>query len=136
MHDANHGSFSRHRWINQALAYTSDALGASSWLWRIQHNVLHHGNTNVVGFDADLELAPWRGSRLQRWHRRFRWQHVYIWPLYGFLADQEPVGQRRRHPIRQQIGQQTLRQPVDALVWSPGSCSANWRTSAGRWSCR
>src|SRR5688572_18079622 len=32
MHDANHEAFSRHRWINRTLAYTSDALGASSWL--------------------------------------------------------------------------------------------------------
>ena len=50
MHDANHGAFSRHRFVNRVLAYTSDALGASSWLWRFQHNVLHHGNTNVDGF--------------------------------------------------------------------------------------
>ena len=68
MHDANHGSFSRHRWINRMLAYTSDALGASSWLWRIQHNTLHHGNTNVVGFDADIALAPWaRLAPTQPW---------------------------------------------------------------------
>ena len=87
MHDANHGSFSRHRWINSTLAWTSDLLGASSALWRIQHNVLHHGNTNVVGFDADLELAPWaRLAPSQPWRERFRFQHIYIWPLYGFLA--------------------------------------------------
>src|ERR1043165_6425751 len=58
MHDANDGSFSRRRWLNRALAYTSDALGASSRLWRVQHNALHHGNTNVVGHDTDLELGP------------------------------------------------------------------------------
>ena len=113
MHDANHGSFSRHRWINQALAYTSDALGASSWLWRIQHNMLHHGNTNVVGFDADLELAPWaRLAPSQRWHRRFRWQHVYIWPLYGFLSIKNLLVSDVATLIRQQIGHQKLRQPV------------------------
>ena len=113
MHDANHGSFSRHRWINETLAYTSDALGASSWLWRIQHNVLHHGNTNVVGFDADLELAPWaRLAPSQRWHRRFRWQHVYIWPLYGFLSIKNLLVSDVATLIRQQIGNQPLRQPV------------------------
>jgi len=87
MHDANHGAFSQHRWVNRVLACTSDALGASSWLWRIQHNQLHHGNTNVVGFDADVELFPFaRLAPTQPWHRWYRAQHVYIWPLYGFLA--------------------------------------------------
>jgi linoleoyl-CoA desaturase len=87
MHDANHGSFSRHRWLNRVLACTSDALGASSWLWRVQHNSLHHGHTNVVGFDADVELFPFaRLAPSQPWHAWYRGQHVYIWPLYGFLA--------------------------------------------------
>jgi linoleoyl-CoA desaturase len=87
MHDANHGSFSRHRILNRVLAYTSDALGASSWLWRVQHNSLHHGHPNVVGFDADIELYPFaRLAPTQRWHAWYRAQHVYIWPLYGFLA--------------------------------------------------
>lgn len=87
MHDANHGSFSRHARLNQALAWTSDALGASSWLWRMQHNAIHHGNTNVVGVDADVDLAPWgRLAPDQPWRRWHRGQHVYLWPLYGFLA--------------------------------------------------
>lgn len=87
MHDANHGSFSRFRWLNRALAYTSDALGASSWLWRIQHNSLHHGNTNVVGFDADIALAPFaRLAPTQQWRSWHRAQHIYMWPLYGFMA--------------------------------------------------
>jgi linoleoyl-CoA desaturase len=87
MHDANHGSFSRHRWVNRALAYSSDALGASSWLWRVQHNTLHHSHPNVIGFDADIELFPFaRLAPTQPWHAWYRAQHVYIWPLYGFLA--------------------------------------------------
>jgi linoleoyl-CoA desaturase len=87
MHDANHGSFSRHRWVNRVVACTSDGLGASSWLWRVQHNSLHHGNTNVVGFDADVELYPFaRLAPSQPWHAWYRGQHVYMWPLYGFLA--------------------------------------------------
>ncbi len=113
MHDANHGAFSRHRWINRTLAYTSDALGASSWLWRIQHNALHHGNTNVDGFDADLALAPWaRLAPTQPWHRRFRWQHVYIWPLYGFLAMKNLLVSDTSSLIRRRIGEQPLRRPV------------------------
>ena len=60
MHDANHGSFSTHRTINRVLAYTADVLGTSSWLWRFQHNVLHHGNTNMDGLDSDIDSRPGR----------------------------------------------------------------------------
>jgi linoleoyl-CoA desaturase len=121
MHDANHDSFSTHRWVNRVLAFTSDLLGASSWLWRFQHNTLHHGNANVVGFDADLALAPFaRLAPSQPWHRWYRAQHIYIWPLYGFLAlknllvsdvvalitgrlDQQPLRQRVRPRVVAQI---------------------------------
>jgi linoleoyl-CoA desaturase len=132
MHDANHDSFSRRRWVNRALAYTSDALGASSWLWRFQHNTLHHGNANVVGFDADIALAPFaRLAPGQPWHRWYRAQHVYIWPLYGFLAlknllvsdvvalvsgrlDQQPIRQR----VRPRVVAQILAGKVAHLGWA------------------
>jgi len=87
MHDANHDSFSRRRWVNRTLAYSADALGTSSWLWRFQHNSLHHGNTNVVGFDADIAIAPFaRLTPTQPWRPWHRAQHLYMWPLYGFMA--------------------------------------------------
>jgi len=117
MHDANHGSFSRHRWLNRSLAYTSDALGASSWLWRIQHNQLHHGNTNVVGFDADLELAPWaRLAPGQPWHPRYRWQHFYIWPLYGFLTIKNLLVSDFLSLRTGRIGEQSIQRRVTARV--------------------
>lgn len=113
MHDANHGSFSTHRWVNRALGYTADALGTSSWLWRTQHNTLHHGNTNVVGFDADLELSPWaRVAPSQPWRRRFRFQHIYIWPLYGFLAIKNLLVSDLLSLRNGTIGHQRLREPV------------------------
>lgn len=84
MHDANHGSYSDDPRVNGALAFTSDLLGASSWLWRQKHNVLHHTYANVAGMDPDVEagtfmrLEPTQPRR--PWHRL---QHVYAWPLYG-----------------------------------------------------
>jgi linoleoyl-CoA desaturase len=87
MHDANHGAFGRPRWINATLAFSADALGASSWFWRHQHNGIHHGNTNVVGVDADIEQMPFaRLAPAQPWRPWHRYQHIYMWPLYGFLA--------------------------------------------------
>ncbi|HWL43319.1 MAG TPA: acyl-CoA desaturase [Ilumatobacter sp.] len=117
MHDANHGSFSRRRWLNRALACTSDALGASSWLWRYQHNNLHHGNTNVVGFDADIALAPFaRLAPTQPWKRWYRAQHIYIWPLYGFLSLKNLLVSDVVALATGRIDQRPLRRPVTPLV--------------------
>ena len=113
MHDANHGSFSRLKWLNRTLAWTSDALGASSHLWRIQHNQLHHSHTNVVGYDADVELGPWaRVAPGQSWRPRYRWQHIYIWPLYGFLAIKNLLVSDLLSLVHGRIGQQPIRTPI------------------------
>jgi linoleoyl-CoA desaturase len=86
-HDANHASFSTSRTVNKLAGYTGDLLGASSWIWRFKHNNLHHGNTNMVGFDADIDQAPFaRLSPEQPWHTWHRYQHLYMWVLYGFLT--------------------------------------------------
>ena len=117
MHDANHGSFSSHRWLNGLLSFTSDALGASSWLWRFQHNTLHHGNANVAGFDADIALAPIaRLSPSQPWHPWYRAQHVYLWPLYGFLALKNLLVSDTVALVTGRLDQQPLRQPVRSRI--------------------
>jgi len=117
MHGANHGSFSRHRWLNRTLAYTSDALGASSWLWRMQHNSLHHGNTNVAGVDSDLALAPFaRLAPSQAWHWWYRGQFIYLWPLYGFLSLKNLLVSDLVTLIRRRMDAQPLREPVKPLV--------------------
>ena len=66
-HDANHGAYSSSPRVNGFMSVTLDLLGASSYLWRLKHNVMHHTYTNVAGLDDDLEsgsphlrLAPWR----------------------------------------------------------------------------
>ena len=105
-----------------SLAYTSDAFGASSWLWRVQHNQLHHGNTNVDGYDADMELAPWaRLAPTQPWHRRFRWQHVYIWPLYGFLAIKNLLVSDVLTLVHGRFGERPLpRRPSKSVIFGIG----------------
>lgn len=86
-HDANHASFSASRMVNRLAGYTGDLLGASSWIWRFKHNNLHHGNTNVVGIDADIDQAPFaRMAPDQPWRPWHRYQHLYMWVLYGFLT--------------------------------------------------
>src|SRR5678816_1460213 len=58
MHDGNHGAFSRSSRVSRLAGWSSDLLGGSSYLWRFKHNKLHHGNTNVVGYDTDIDQVP------------------------------------------------------------------------------
>lgn len=86
-HDANHGSYSKHRWLNRSLRWSLDLIGASSYVWRIKHNVVHHTYTNISGADGDIEQLPFlrlAPDQRKRWFHRF--QHIYAWPLYGFFA--------------------------------------------------
>jgi len=86
MHDANHGAYAHGARANSWMSRSLDLLGASSFLWRQAHNVLHHSYTNISGLDIDLEMstllrvAPWQPQR--RWHRL---QHLYIGLLFGIF---------------------------------------------------
>ncbi|MFY2562904.1 fatty acid desaturase family protein [Corallococcus terminator] len=86
-HDANHGSYSAHRGINQFLGGTLDAIGGSSYVWGWKHNIFHHSHTNVVGLDEDIDIQPFcrlaPGQKLRAGHR---FQYTYIWLLYGLLT--------------------------------------------------
>ena len=54
MHDANHGSYSRHKWLNKLLGYSMNLIGANAEVWKLQHNKLHHTYTNIAGADDDI----------------------------------------------------------------------------------
>jgi linoleoyl-CoA desaturase len=87
MHDANHGGYSRSRYVNRAWGLALDFIGASSYVWRIKHNVQHHSYTNVAGLDADVDAEPFlRLAPSQRRRPHHRFQHLYAWPLYCALA--------------------------------------------------
>jgi linoleoyl-CoA desaturase len=85
-HDANHGAYSSRGGINRLMGFTLDMLGASSYLWRFKHNVLHHTYTNLAGADDDIEFAPFaRLAPAQPRYRFHRFQQFYLWGLYWFL---------------------------------------------------
>jgi linoleoyl-CoA desaturase len=110
MHDANHGAFGASQRLNRTLGYSADVLGASSWLWRQKHNVIHHGNTNVVGVDTDIEQMPFaRLAPGQPWKWWHRYQHIYIWALYGFLTVQWVLFADVASLLTGKIGSQPMR---------------------------
>ncbi len=87
MHDANHGSYSKIKWLNNLMAHSTDFIGASSFTWKIQHNIMHHSYTNIHHMDEDitgkafLRLTP--DDKLKKYHR---FQHIYAMFLYCFAT--------------------------------------------------
>lgn len=84
MHDANHGSYSSKKWINETLGLTLNALGGNSFIWKYKHNVIHHTYTNVDGMDDDIAKSPFiRMCETQRWVPAHKYQHMYTPILYA-----------------------------------------------------
>jgi linoleoyl-CoA desaturase len=86
MHDGAHGSFSDKPKLNTLAAFTLDLLGASSFMWNTKHNVIHHAYTNIEGVDDDIEAGSLlRMSPQQKRYSFHKYQHLYVWVLYGLL---------------------------------------------------
>ena len=86
-HDGAHHAYSDSLWINKLMGVSLDLIGASSYIWHWKHDVFHHTYVNIVDHDTDLEVGIF--GRLAPSHPRLpfhRWQHYYLWLLYGFLA--------------------------------------------------
>ncbi|MGM0944597.1 MAG: fatty acid desaturase family protein [Bacteroidota bacterium] len=84
MHDANHGSYSQNPTVNKWVGYTLNFVGASSTVWKIQHNVLHHSYTNIDEHDDDIN-APFflRFSPSAEKNGLHKYQHLYAWFFYS-----------------------------------------------------
>ncbi len=86
MHDGMHGSFSKHKWINQLAGLSLNFLGANNFMWKTKHNIIHHTYTNVQGVDDDIEARPFlRLCETQKYYKIHRYQHLYFWAAYSLL---------------------------------------------------
>jgi linoleoyl-CoA desaturase len=87
MHDANHGSYSTKSWVNKFMGGTIYVLAGNVHNWQVQHNVLHHTYTNIIGHDEDLEAGRiMRFSKEAEWHKFHKFQQYYAVFLYGLLT--------------------------------------------------
>lgn len=112
MHDAGHQAYSSYPWINQLMSMSLDVIGGSSYIWHWKHAVIHHTFVNITGHDADIDVGFL--GRLTPHQKRYsfhRWQHFYLWPLYGFLAIKWHMVSDFRAIMRGQIGQRRFPRP-------------------------
>lgn len=83
MHDASHGAASESKLWNKVLSGSILFLGGSAILWKYQHCVAHHNNTNVFSLDHDVDTGGLlRLHPSQPLNSKHRFQHIYAWLLY------------------------------------------------------
>ncbi len=111
-HDGGHQGYSNHAWVNKLLSLTLDMTGGSSSLWHWKHGVYHHTYVNITGHDTDIELGAL--ARLTPHQRRLpfhRWQHLYLWPLYGLMAIKWQLFDDFKDVITGRIGEHRFPRP-------------------------
>ena len=87
MHDGNHGAYSNKSWVNKFMGGSIYILAGNVYNWQVQHNVLHHTYTNILGHDEDLEAGRiLRFSKTAKWYSYHKFQHYYSVFLYGLLT--------------------------------------------------
>jgi linoleoyl-CoA desaturase len=87
MHDANHGSFSKYRWVNNLFGISLYLLGGFPANWKYQHNTLHHGFTNIEGHDEDIAHGGMlRFSPHKPLKKVHQYQYIYAWLFYGLMT--------------------------------------------------
>jgi len=110
-HDALHGAYTSSKFWNGLFGMAFEINGASTYFWKITHNVIHHTYTNIQGIDEDLEVSPL--LRLSptsdyKWFHRF--QHLYVLFTYSlttlfwvFLKDYQYLARKDLGPYKDMV---------------------------------
>jgi linoleoyl-CoA desaturase len=85
MHDGGHGSFSKSKSLNKMAAISVNFLGASSIMWNMKHNIIHHTYTNIDGVDDDIEIKPYLRMCPTQNVIDASVSALYVWFLYTLL---------------------------------------------------
>jgi linoleoyl-CoA desaturase len=111
-HDGGHRAYSDRPWVNRLMGATLDLVGGSSYVWDHKHNTVHHTYANITGHDDDIEVGFLaRMSPHQRRHKFHRFQHWYLWLLYGFLPIKWQLFDDYYNIARRKIGNYTFARP-------------------------
>lgn len=114
-HDANHGAVGGR--FARVLGFSLDLLGGSSQVWRAKHNHAHHSFTNIDGADSDIEQLPF--ARFAPSQRRFafhRYQHLYMWLLYGLYTFKGHLTGDWAEMIGGRVGAQPVRRDARVIA--------------------
>jgi acyl-lipid omega-6 desaturase (Delta-12 desaturase) len=135
-HDACHQSFTPHRGLNRWLGRLVFLPSLTPYsLWEVGHNVVHHGYTNLKGFDFVWEprtLAEFRA--MPRWRQQLERVYRSGWAPWLYYLVEVWWGRmffpsRRAMPTRRAVfTQDGLLVSAFALLWISGLAFAASRT--------
>ena len=83
MHDFVHGTYNKNIITTSLLRAFLLLVGVNSFIWKIEHNVIHHTYTNIDGVDQDVNpLYIFRFSEIQprKWFHKY--QYLYASFVY------------------------------------------------------
>ncbi len=140
-HDACHQSFTPYRGLNRVLGRIAFLPSLTPYsLWDVGHNVVHHGYTNLKGFDfvwapltqaEYLAMPAWRRA-LERIYRSGWGAGVYyfieMWWLRMFFPSASHLSARR--PV---FTRDCLLVSGFALLWMGALCTAASQTGQPAW---
>jgi linoleoyl-CoA desaturase len=117
-HDALHGAYSSRPWVNRLLGFSFELMGASGYMWKITHNVIHHTYPNIHGLDEDLEASPLLRLSPQGALRRIhRFQHLYGFAAYSLTTLSWVFLKDYRHFLKRDLGPfRDKRHPTSEVV--------------------
>jgi linoleoyl-CoA desaturase len=117
-HDALHGAYSSNKRLNGLLGLSFDLLGASGYLWKITHNVIHHTYTNIQGIDEDLEVSPLLRLSPASEHRSIhKYQHLYGFAAYSFSTLFWVFAKDYKYLLKRDLGPyQNIKHPTSEIV--------------------
>lgn len=87
-HDAAHNALCRSKKLNQILSWVFELAGMSSYMWKINHNIIHHPYPNVSPVDSEINQAmPFIRLNPHYPKTKFhRYQHIYAPFVYLFFT--------------------------------------------------
>lgn len=87
MHEGNHGSISRNQRLNDFFGRLLRLAGGYRDNWIMQHNFIHHTDTNVHGHDDDIDGHDLLRFSPHQEHKSIHRAQVILAPLlYGFMT--------------------------------------------------
>ena len=124
-HDGGHSAYSKYRWVNKLMALSLDLLGGSSFVWERKHG-LHHSYANIVGHDDDINLGVFgRVAPHQPRRALHRFQHLYLWVLYGVLPIKWQLYDDFRDVLQGKTGEYRFARPRgwELAIFLMGKCA-------------
>jgi acyl-lipid omega-6 desaturase (Delta-12 desaturase) len=134
-HDACHQSLTPHRGLNKWVGRIAFLPSLTTFsLWDIGHNVVHHGYTNLKGFDfvwapltrEEFVKLSWMGRLLDRAYRSGWAPGLYymieIWWKKMVFPSAKEMPTRRPHLCERQFAHQRLRLGLGGWHGGRGHC--------------